>query len=239
MGAGKGELMFSWRQSAGSDASNQTDQQPTFGHQLDRARRGEADALSALYRQFLPMVFGYIAARVPDRATAEDLTSEVFLQMVEGISRLRATEEASFAAWILRIARITVAGYYRKREKQPALVPLTSSSWEEPDEEQGQVDHLRHHYLVADPAFQAEVREEWQEVVEAINALTEEQRQVLVSRLIMGYDVETVGRMLGKRGNAIKALQFRALQSLDRFLQKQRASRERLSSSARGPGGLA
>src|SRR5258708_19544913 len=77
--------------------------------QLDRARRGEPEALSALYRQLLPGVFGSIAARVPDRATAEDLTSEVFVQMVEGISRLRASDEAGVAAWMLQIARVTVA----------------------------------------------------------------------------------------------------------------------------------
>src|SRR5260221_2254084 len=92
--------------------------------QLDRARRGEPEALSAIYRRFLPGVFGYIAARVPDRATAEDLTSDVFVQMVERISRLRASDEASVAAWILQIARVTVAGYYRKREHQPAFVSL-------------------------------------------------------------------------------------------------------------------
>ena len=95
-----------------------------FKGQLDRARRGEPEALSALYRQLLPGVFGYIAARVPERATAEDLTSDVFLQMVESISRLRANDEASVAAWILQIARVTVAGYYRKRAHQPAFVSL-------------------------------------------------------------------------------------------------------------------
>src|SRR6266699_993689 len=98
---------------------------------LDRARRGESEALSILYRQFLPGIFGYIAARVPDRATAEDLTSEVFLKMVEGIGRLRASDEASFAAWLLQIARITVAGYYRQREHLPTLVSLESDSQEE------------------------------------------------------------------------------------------------------------
>lgn len=55
-----------------------------IGRQLDAARRGESEALSILYRQFLSGVFGYIATRVPDRATAEDLTSEVFLKMVAG-----------------------------------------------------------------------------------------------------------------------------------------------------------
>jgi RNA polymerase sigma-70 factor, ECF subfamily len=41
---------------------------------------------------------------------------------------------------------------------------------------------------------------------------------VLVARLILGYDVATVAQMLGKQANAVKALQFRALQSLHRLL---------------------
>ena len=47
-----------------------------FKGQLDRVRGGESEALSALYRQLLPGVFGSIAARVPDHATVEDLTSD-------------------------------------------------------------------------------------------------------------------------------------------------------------------
>lgn len=236
VGCGRGALMLSWRQRAGSGSSDQADQPLSFGRQLDRARRGEAEALSALYRQFLPGVFGYIAARVPDRATAEDLTSEVFLQMVEGISGLRASEEAGFAAWILQIARIAVAGYYRRRERQPTVVSFAATSWDEEDE--GEVDlALLTSAPAGDPARQAEVREEWREVVEAINALTEEQRQVLVSRLILGYDVEMVGRMLGKNGNAIKALQFRALHSLHRLLKRKAAARQTLPSQVRRQGG--
>jgi RNA polymerase sigma-70 factor, ECF subfamily len=189
--------------------------------QLDCARRGEPEALSALYRRLLPGVFGYIAVRVPDRATAEDLTSEVFLQMVESISRLRASDEASVAAWILQIARVTVAGYYRKREHQPAFVSLEPRLWEEeaPGESRGIPDSNPN----LDPARSAEARDEWDAVVKAINTLTEEQRQVLVGRLILGYDVATVARMLGKKANAVKALQFRALQRLHRVLGTQRS----------------
>ncbi len=226
--------MRSWRYSPASGLSNQAEQPPPFGRQLDRARRGDPEALSALYRQFLPGVFGYIAARVPNRATAEDLTSEVFLQMVEGISRLRTQEEAGFAAWMLQIARITVAGYYRQREGQPVMVSLTSTTWQEEAGEQGVP--LLTASPAADPAHQAEAREAWGEVVEAINALTEEQRQVLVSRLILGYDVETVGRMLGKKGNAIKALQFRALHSLHRLLRRKAAARQEPASQMQRQG---
>jgi RNA polymerase sigma-70 factor (ECF subfamily) len=228
--------MASWRQRPGNGASHQPEESSLFGDRLDQARQGDSDALSALYRQFLPGIFGYIAARVPDRATAEDLTSEVFLKMVEGIHRLRATEEASFAAWLLQIARITVAGYYRKHASHPVLVSLSATSLEGDDDESG---HLTQTIapLAVDPAYQAEAREEWQEVVAAINALTEEQRQVLVSRLLLGYDVDTVGRMLGKKGNAVKALQFRALQSLHRLLHRQPAFRPTLPSQRQRQGG--
>src|SRR5215469_15237421 len=122
--------MFSWHRTTSSSIPGGVNRASTFTRLLDAARRGEAEALSLLYRDFLPGVFGYIATRVPDRATAEDLTSEVFLKMVEGISQLRASDEAGFAAWILQIARITVAGFYRKRENQPAFVSLEPRLWE-------------------------------------------------------------------------------------------------------------
>lgn len=185
---------------------------------LDCARKGDDEALSTLYNQFLPGIFGYIATRVPNRITAEDLTSEVFLQMVEGIHRLRAKDEAGFTAWLLRIARMVVADYYRKREKQPTLVALPTDSY---DETQREHLILTTNNPDSDPVSWAEAREDWHTVVQAINMLTEEQRQVLVGRLILGYDIAAVARMLGKQANAIKALQFRALQSLQRLLGKQ------------------
>jgi RNA polymerase sigma-70 factor, ECF subfamily len=209
--------MFSWRRTTGSGPTDQVDRVQTFHQLLDCARRGDSEALSVLYRQFLPGVFSYIAARVPDRTTAEDLTSEVFLKVVEGVGRLRAEDEAGFAAWLFQIARISVAGYYRKRERQPKLVPLVNEAYQEEEQESGEffADHPDY-----DPVLSAEVRDEWNVVVSAINTLTEEQRQVLIGRLVLGYDVATVAQIIGKNANAVKALQFRALQSLQRLLGK-------------------
>ncbi|HZR42209.1 MAG TPA: sigma-70 family RNA polymerase sigma factor, partial [Ktedonobacteraceae bacterium] len=174
------------------------------------------EGLSILYHKFLPGVFSYIASRVPDRFTAEDLTSEVFLKMIEGIGQIKATEEARFAAWLLQVARITVADYYRKREKVPVSVSLELPF----GENEGEGYMLPTNDPHADPVRWSEARDEWQAVVQAINTLTEEQRQVLVCRLIMGYDVATVAQMVGKKTNAVKALQFRALHSLQRLLGK-------------------
>jgi RNA polymerase sigma-70 factor (ECF subfamily) len=113
----------------------------------------------------------------------------------------------------LRIAKIVVAGYYRKREKQPAVLSLQYELLDE------SLTFLGENFQ-ADPASQAEIEEDWQQVVQAMNQLTEEQRQVLVGRLILGYDVAAMARLIGKKANAVKALQFRALQRLQRLLGK-------------------
>ena len=211
--------MFSWRRSTGAEFSEAGKQLSAFEHMLERAKKGEGEGITALYRHFLPGVFGYIAARVPNRSIAEDLTSEVFLKMVEGISRVRTHEEAGIAAWLFQVARITIAGYYRQQEKQPDFVSLEPANEEwDTDTWQNSVALMNH--PDTDPVQRSESREDWHTVVHAINCLTEEQRQVLVGRLILGYDVATVARMIGKQANAVKALQFRALQSLNRILKK-------------------
>jgi RNA polymerase sigma-70 factor (ECF subfamily) len=223
-------FMFTWR-SIGSTFPDQEKSVPIFEQTLADAKKGDTVAMTALYRCFVPGVFGYIAARVPDRSTAEDLTSEVFLKMIEGIESVRATEDAGMVAWLLQVARITVALYYRKREKEPECVTLSPVK-EEIDTgiSEGYTIFINH--PDTDPVLRSEVREDWEAVVAAINCLTEEQRQVLVGRLIFGYDVATVASMLGKRANAVKALQFRALQSLNRLLAKKRPSESETSRSA-------
>ncbi|GLV57364.1 RNA polymerase sigma factor [Dictyobacter sp. S3.2.2.5] len=199
--------------------SDNATQQSVFEQTLYQAKQGNGDAISALYRQFLPAIFGYITARVPEKSLAEDLTSEVFLKMIEGLQQVRATNEAGFAAWLLQISRMTIAGYYRGQAKQPEPISLTPM-----DQEAGRhsgVSELPDNHPGADPVHQFEQRDEWRSVVQAMNTLTEEQRQVIVGRLIIGYDVATVAEMIGKKANAVKALQFRALQSLQRTLNPQ------------------
>ena len=209
--------MFSYQPTSRS-CDPYTDRLHSFKRLLDNARRGESEALSILYRQFLPRVFAYIRLRVPLEST-EDLTSEVFLKMVEGIHHLRASDEAGFIGWLLQIARISIADFYRQRGKQPVYVRLEPALLEK--EESRETWKIPASHPDTDPVRWTEAREEWDRVVKAINMLTEEQRQVLIGRLLLGYNVKTVACMIGKNANAVKALQFRALHSLRRSLSKE------------------
>jgi RNA polymerase sigma-70 factor, ECF subfamily len=220
--------MLFWRRSPGSISSEQIENRPdVIEHLLDRARGGEAEALSRLYHHFFPGVFSYITSHTSDRATAEDLTSEVFLKMVEQIHQVKANNAAQFSAWLLQVTKFTVAGYYRNHERQPVLVSLEATLREDDGtyEERYAIDP-------SDPAIYSEQRDQWSTIMQAINMLTEEQRQVVINRLILGFDVATVARITGKKVNAVKALQFRALQSLQRLLTRQ-AEPEKVQYSTR------
>jgi RNA polymerase sigma-70 factor, ECF subfamily len=178
-----------------------------FAVVLQRARQRDQQAISALYKRFLPVVYRYVLARVDDPHLAEDLTADTFFAIVKDISSARAGEELAFSAWVLSIARSKVAQHFRRqhvrtgveREMAPAAEPHTTD-----DED--------------DPLAIITARESWGTVASALSRLTEEQRAVVLYRCVLDYSAEEVANLLGKQPGTIRALQFRALASLARHL---------------------
>jgi RNA polymerase sigma-70 factor (ECF subfamily) len=187
-----------------------------FATILAGARGGDKAALSALYRRFVPAVYRFILSRVNEAPLAEDLTSETFMAMLEGIGTVRAEDELGFATWLLRIARNEVGQHYRRQRARPELVSMLT----EPHEPAAVADE-------DDPLAVLTARESWGEVVTALDQLTPEQRLVVLYRCVYGYSTEEVGHVLGKPANAIRGLQFRALTSLARTLGAPRNSQAR------------
>jgi RNA polymerase sigma-70 factor, ECF subfamily len=182
-------------------------QDSSFSAILDHARALDKQALGLLYERYLAIVYRFVYLRVGDTHVAEDLTADVFFSVVAHIQQLHATDELTFAAWILRIARNVVLAHHRTLRAQPptesaSLLALTTSAEE------------------GDPLAIITAREDWSTVVSALNALTEDQRNVVLYRCLLGYSAIEVGRLLEKRPGAIRALQFRALTSLARLLDQ-------------------
>lgn len=174
---------------------------------LEQARTLNPAYVSMLYRRFLPVVYRYALARVGDVQAAEDITSETFSAMIEGIGGTRARDELGFSAWLLGIARNQALLHFR-RLRTRREVPTDLPEEAEPAAVGGEDDPLA--VLTA--------RETWGETVTALNRLTDEQREVVLYRCVLDYSAEEVGALLGKRAGAIRALQFRALASLARYL---------------------
>jgi RNA polymerase sigma-70 factor (ECF subfamily) len=180
----------------------------SFAEVLAAAKNQHKREIGWLYQRYVNVVYRYALARVADISTAEDLTSETFFAMIRNISTTRAEDELTFAAWLLGIARNQVLMHFRKAraQREVELLPHIEDETQTIAEE-------------ADPLLVLTARESWAETAHAINQLTLEQRTVVLYRCILGFPTEYVAEMMGRQPGTIRALQFRALNSLARFLK--------------------
>jgi RNA polymerase sigma-70 factor, ECF subfamily len=81
---------------------------------------GDRAAFDRLYERYFPRVFAFVARRIANRADVEETVQEVFIGVFSGLGSFRA--EGAFAAWVLGVARRTIAGRFKKR--QHTTVPL-------------------------------------------------------------------------------------------------------------------
>jgi RNA polymerase sigma-70 factor, ECF subfamily len=64
--------------------------QPIEHDLIAQAQKGDEQAVTSLYEMHVDAIFEYISYRVGSRNNAEDLTSDVFLKMVRGLSHYKA-----------------------------------------------------------------------------------------------------------------------------------------------------
>src|SRR5436305_14457564 len=82
-----------------------------FSEVLGAARTGAPWALERLYREFHPSVLSFLRARAP--SDAEDLASELFIAVAEGLGRFDGDEDG-FRSWLFTITYRQV-GQMRRR----------------------------------------------------------------------------------------------------------------------------
>jgi RNA polymerase sigma-70 factor (ECF subfamily) len=168
---------------------------------VDRARAGDQSALAEVYESYMPRVYRYVLARVGNVAEAEDLTEDILLKVLGGISGFR-WQAVPFSAWLFRIAHNQLVSYFRRNGHRARVGPLSENI----------VDHRQ------DPAATVETRLTVDEVFRASQALPDAQREVIALRFAVGLSIAETARALGKREGNIKALQHKAVARLQRLL---------------------
>ncbi len=91
--------------------------------QLIAEARSNPAAFVRLYRRHYDAVFRYCVHRLFERQIAEDVTSDVFLKVVENIRSFKGTEK-QFRNWLYRIATNAVNNYLRKTARRNRLLKV-------------------------------------------------------------------------------------------------------------------
>jgi RNA polymerase sigma-70 factor, ECF subfamily len=171
---------------------------------VERAQAGDRQALEELYLLHFDRIYSYLHMSVGNRHDAEDLTTQTFMKMLESIKRFR-WQAAPFSAWLFRIAHNLAMDHFRaSRRWQPEEEVPEPTGETEPSAEAA--------------ALQAIGR---QSMLELIEDLSQEQKQVLTLKFVFNLPNAEVATVLGKTEGAIKSLQHRALVSLQKQISQQ------------------
>jgi len=154
-----------------------------------RAKQGDREALRYLYIQYADNVYGYVASIVKDEHEAEDITQLVFAKLMTVLPKYEQ-RKVPFTSWLLRLAHNAALDHLRRR------LPTPADEVRSPDET---VDRSP---------------DDAQAVGQALAALPEDQRTVVVLRHLVGLTPGEIAERLGRSENSIHGLHHRGRRAL-------------------------
>jgi RNA polymerase sigma-70 factor (ECF subfamily) len=173
------------------------------------AQQGDSAAFERIYRIYSRRVYALCLRMVRDRAEAEDLTQETFLQVFRKINTFRG--DSAFSTWLHRIAvNIVLMRLRRKPLADTSFDAITSPEEEtsQPPQEFGGPD-LRLNGVVDRITLEA-----------AINELPPGYRAMFILHGIQGYNHHEIARMFGCSTGNSKSQVHKARMRLRELLRK-------------------
>jgi RNA polymerase sigma-70 factor (ECF subfamily) len=155
--------------------------------------RHNSDAFAALYRCYLTPVYRYLYSRLGSVHDAEDITTQVFIDALEGLSANHYRAGGCFSAWLFTIARRRLVDFYRQR---PTL-PLD----ETPSAEPGLLAAL-------------EKSDDLKRLGRLLAQLDEDKQEFLRLRFSAGLSFAEISSLDGRSEAAVKMVVYRTLDFL-------------------------
>jgi len=183
---------------------------PALDTAIERAQKGDEEAFRVIYRAVQPGLLRYLRSLVGE--DAEDVASEAWSQIARDLPGFKG-DEPGFRGWTATIARNRAMDHLRYQRRRPVS---TGSGAEE----------LFDRPAVDDTAGSAMETVSTEQAIRIISTLPRDQAEAVLLRVVMGLDVATTARVLGKREGAVRTAAHRGLRRLAETLEGGGALRE-------------
>ena len=162
------------------------------------------------FEDYAGAVYSYILMQVRNRHTAEELTQDTFVKVVEKAHQFDG--RAAVKTWIFRIAYTTTLNHFRKKN------PFTHYFDKEI------------HVFGSHPSSEetAELNAQESEFYVALHRMKKSQQQVILLRHIQGFSTKDTAHILGSTEGKVKMSLKRALDVFKKELEKGGMSHETL-----------
>jgi len=164
----------------------------------------QAAAMGRLYELYYDRIFRFCVHRLFNRATAEDVTSTVFLTVARMMRGFNGRTEQDFRAWIYTIAANQANAYIRKTSRRRRLMEnvVAHRRMDEQGSGEGEWSSL-----------------DWPTLYAAIQQLKPEHQTILTLRFFENMDYDEIGRVVETRPATIRVTLHRVLRRLQEELQ--------------------
>jgi len=179
-----------------------------------RAQRDDEDAFRTLVERYISLVGSIAYGILGDFNLAQDAIQETFLRIYHHLKRLEQPER--FRQFLARTAKTVALGYIRKEtaEKRGRTVPF--SVFQENESSRGEISAVDD----SSPASSITEEELRTMVLQEIEALPDDYREVIVMRYLEGLGCEEMAELLGEPSTSVEARLFRARDVLRQRLKK-------------------
>ena len=147
-----------------------------------------------VYAEFYPKVSAYVRGKVANPHDTEEVVSAVFLKVVQKLDSFDLAK-ASLSTWVYTITRNTVTDFYRTRHTPMALED----------------------YMLGEDASAGLNDDALDALADALLALKEKERDLIVLHYYKGYTLKAVAEMMGMSYINAKVIHKKALTGLREF----------------------
>ena len=166
---------------------------------VERARRGDAAAYEEIVQTYQGIAFRVAYVIAGSSADAEDAAQDAFVKAYRALGRFRPG--APFRPWLLRIVANEARNRRRSAGRRESLALRTAA-------EQASGD------AAPSPEAAVLVAERREALLQALNGLREEERDVIACRYLLDLSEEETAETLGLRRGTVKSRTSRALARL-------------------------
>jgi RNA polymerase sigma-70 factor (ECF subfamily) len=163
---------------------------------IGRIARGDRLAMQVLFARHHVRIYRFVLRLLRDEMAAEDVISEVFLDVWRQANRFEGRSAVS--TWLIAIARFKALSTLRKRREE-GLDEETMEAIEEPSD---------------NPALAIEKIDKGEKLRQCLAALTREHREVIDLVYYHEKSVEEVAQIIGIPENTVKTRMFYARKKL-------------------------
>lgn len=174
--------------------------------QLIVEARSNPAAFTRLYRRHYDAVFRYCSHRLFDRQYAEDMTSQVFLKVIEKFHSFEGTEK-QFRNWLYKIATNAVNNNLRKTARRDALIKYACRQTDKSDSMDVSAEKLA-------------------VLKQAVFTLKPRYQTIITLRFFENLKLTEIAEVLGSSDGTIRSQLARALAKLQKKIN---ASRQEVS----------